>query len=83
MPNSRLHALHLGPDTVARNGIQTDGRFVEDQQRRPVDQRLRQLEPAHHAAGVRARQRVGDVEQLHRVQRFVDAVATAVGAGTS
>ena len=56
MPNSSLHQLHLRPDTVARNGIQADGRFVEDQQRRPVHQRLRQLEPADHAAGVRAGQ---------------------------
>src|ERR1700738_887955 len=40
-----LHAPDLTPDTVARNGIQTHRRFVEDQQRWPVHQRLRQLEP--------------------------------------
>ena len=70
-----LHPRHLRPDTVARNRIQADGGFVEDQQRRPVHQRLGQFEPAHHAAGVRAGQVVGDVEQLHRVQRLVDAGA--------
>ncbi len=38
------------PDTVAGNGIQADGRFVEQQQRGPVDQGLGQFQAAHHAA---------------------------------
>src|SRR6476659_4050186 len=78
-PELVLHAPHLSPDTIARNGIQTDRRLVENQQRRSVDQRLRQLEAADHAAGVGACQPLGDVKQLHCMQRFVDPIG-ALGA---
>src|SRR5215471_5157936 len=41
------------PDSGTADGVEPDGRFVEDDELGPVHEGLRELEPAHHAAGVR------------------------------
>ena len=58
MPGSSRSAGD-GPRRLAGDGVEADGRLVEHQQARPVHQRLRQLEPADHAARVRRRQAIG------------------------
>src|SRR5579875_245462 len=45
-------------------------RLVEDEQRRSVHERLRQLEASHHPARVRARQPVGGVGETHGLECF-------------
>jgi hypothetical protein len=67
-----LHVHHASPDAVPSNGIEADRRFVEDEQVRPVHQRLGQLEATHHAAGVRRGEPVGDLGEVDEVQHLLD-----------
>ena len=73
IPCSARIRAHPLPHPVAGDRVQPDGRLVEDQQLRPADQRLRELEPADHATGVAAREPVRGVEQVHRREGVVDA----------
>src|SRR3954469_8164092 len=62
------------PHRAARDRVEADRRLVEDQHARPVDERLRQLEPADHAGGVRRHEAGGGLEHAGRLEREVDAV---------
>ncbi len=64
--------LDVFPHAVAGDRVQPDGRLVEDQQARCVDQRLSQLETTHHPARVGSRHPVGDLGQPHRGHGVVD-----------
>jgi len=67
-----MHAPNLSPKQLSRARIKAGQWLVEDQPAMGGSQTLRQLEPAHHAAESGTRQTRRKVEQLHRVQRFVD-----------
>src|SRR6185436_10608646 len=45
-----LEVVDAFPHARATHRIESDGRLVENHQRRPVDERLRELEPPNHAA---------------------------------
>ena len=81
MPVARPQLLDPLPDAVAGDRVEADRRLVEHEQRRPVDERLGELEAAHHPARVRPREPVGRVGQAHRGERLVDALAHARAAG--
>ena len=76
-----LQLLHPLPHAVARHRIEAHRRLVEHEHARPVDERLRELEPAHHAARVGAREAVGDLFEAHHVEGVVDARPCARRAG--
>src|SRR4051794_11026197 len=63
------------PHGAARDRVEADRRLVEDQHARPVDERLRELEPADHAAGVRRHEAIRGLEYAGRLEREVDALA--------
>ena len=72
MPSAprRLDALE---DRVAALRVDADGRLVEDQQRRPVQQADADVQPALHAAGVLLGLVLGPVGQADDVEHLVDA----------
>src|SRR5574341_349421 len=71
----RLQRPQTIPNRVAPDGVEPDRRLVEDEHAGPVDERLSQLEPAHHAAGVRRCEAVGRFLEIHGAQHLVDTVA--------
>ena len=71
------------PHRAAGDRVEADRRLVEDQQARAVHQRLRELQPPDHAAGVRRDQAVGVLEHAGRGQRPLDPLARARARGTS
>ena len=65
----RSSELHL----FAQLGVQVGQRFVQQQHRRPDDQRTRQRHALALAAGELAREAVSVLVQLHQRQRFAHA----------
>ncbi len=74
-PGRLPQILDALPHAVAGDGVEPDGRLVEHEQLGTVDERLGQLEPADHAAGVGAGEPVGRLGQPHHLKRFGDALA--------
>lgn len=68
------YLLDALPHAVARHRVQADRRFVEDEEPRGADQRLGELQPADHAAGVGLRAPLGRVLQLHGGQHVAYAL---------
>ena len=64
-------ALDHPPQLVATLRVETGGRFVEEQDRRLVDQRRGEVEPTPHAAGVGARHPVGRVRERETSEEIV------------
>ena len=56
------------PHCAARNRIQPDGRFVQKQDCRTMQHGLGKLQPAYHAAGIRANQLVCRINQPHEFE---------------
>ena len=70
------------PDGAARHGIEAGCRLVEEEQPWLVEQGLRDLQTANHAAGVGARQPVARIGKPHVRQRLADTrLAIAVRPG--
>ena len=65
--------FHGFEDGVAGLRIHSDGRFVQDQQRGPVQQSDADVQPAFHAAGVLFGQVAGTVAQPDQFQHLVGA----------
>src|SRR5262249_57881802 len=59
---------------VARLNIQPGRRLIEKEQRRPVQDGTRQVEPALHAAGERANGPMSDLGQANELQHLFDAL---------
>ena len=79
-------ALHLGdaqPHAVAGHGVEADRRLVEHEQRGAVDEGLRQLEAAHHAAGVGRGEPVLVAAEVDHLEHLVDSRARRSRRGTS
>ena len=62
--------LDLLPELRARLGIETGGRFVEEQHLRPVDETERDVEPPLHAARVGLGRPVGRIAQAELLKQF-------------
>src|SRR5579875_1179429 len=69
-PPFAAQLLDALPHAVAGDRVEPHRRLVEDEQRRSVHERLRQLEASHHPARVRARQPVGGVGETHGLECF-------------
>src|SRR5664280_3678133 len=65
------------PDRGPSDRVEADGGLVEYQQPGAVDERLRQLEAAHHAAGVGAGQPVRGGAQADELQYLLDHLAAS------
>ena len=76
----RLLAQHLEPfpHEAPRGRVEPDGRLVEEQHLRPVQERGRDLEPAQHAARQRAPEPVEERGEVHRLDRLRDPLAALV-----
>src|ERR1035441_6669774 len=61
------------PDSVARNGVQSDGRLIEKQHAWPMQGGLGDLQTADHTAGVLAHHPACFGSQAHELQLLTDA----------
>jgi hypothetical protein len=68
---SRSICRHSSPRA---SGVQTGGRFVEEQHVRPVDEAEGDVEPSLHAAGIGLGQPPGRVGQAEPVEQLLDAL---------
>ena len=57
--------------------VESDGGFVQQQHRRPVDERHRDVEPALHAARVGVDEPSRHIAQFKGLQKFVDTLLEA------
>jgi hypothetical protein len=73
----RRQRLDRLEDRVARLGVDADGRLVEDQQLRVVQQADADVEPALHAAGELSGAVVGPVGQPDDLEHLVDAAGSS------
>ena len=64
---------HMAEDIGARLDVEADGRLVEQQQTRPMQQRARDLEPPHLAAGEVAHLAAGAVGKSDAREHFARA----------
>src|SRR5688500_18560946 len=79
-----VEAADIVPELLAQLDVDARGRLVEDQDRRRMDHRLGDQQPALHAARQSARIRVGLVLEPHRAQQLKRApvgLGNAVEAG--
>ena len=67
------------PELVAAAGIETGGRLVEQHHGRPADERGGEVEPAAHAAGVRAGAAVGGVDEVEPLEHLGRARSALAG----
>ena len=77
MPSSVDELPHMAEDVGARLDVEADGRLVEQQQPRPMQQRARDLEPPHLAAGEIAHLAAGAVGEPDPRQHLVGCAARA------
>ena len=68
------------PDTDPALGVEAGGRLVEEQHRRPVHERRREVEASAHAPRVGARRPVGGVDEVEALEQVGRARRDA-GAG--
>ena len=82
--HAEAFALHEGAhdadDALARADVEADGRLVEQQQRRPVQQRARDLDAAGLAAGQVAHLLPGAVGEADDLERALRALARFAAA---
>ena len=67
------HIHEMLPNRVARNRVQPDGRFIEEEHFGPMQRGLGDFQAANHAAGVFAHHAAGIGGQVHELQCLPDA----------
>ena len=71
IPSSRGEPRDLLPHVGAHLGVEPRGGLVEEQHLRAVDEAERDVQPARHAARVRAREAVGGVGEPEPGEQLV------------
>src|SRR3546814_18744859 len=66
-----VEALDIVPELLAQLDVDPRGRFVEDDDRRRMDHRLGDEQPALHAPRQRTRIGIALVRQMHRCEQLV------------